>query len=75
MEEKYCVYFGIARGPLQCTVFAHFLTIFRVRIVLHDNSSPRIGSVSCVDPPGGADATAGRAVSQCGVCVRGTGSL
>ena len=39
-EEKFCVYFGIAQGPLQCTVFiAHFLTILRVCTVLHDNSS------------------------------------
>ena len=35
--------------------FAPFLTIFRVCTVLHDNCSCRMGSVSCVDPPRGAD--------------------
>ena len=53
---------------MQC--FCNFLTIFRVCTVLYDNSSCIIGSVSYIDPPGGADRH-GRSHSEPVLCVGG----
>ena len=53
---------------MQC--FCNFLTIFRVCTVLYDNSSCIIGSVSYIDPPGGADRH-GRSHSGPVLCVWG----
>ena len=64
------MYFGIARRPLSCTAFGQFLTNFRVCAVLYDNSSCLIGSVSCVDPPVGAEHH-GRSHSEQVLCVWG----
>ena len=63
-------FFGISRAPLSCTALKEILTTFRVYTVLYDNSSCLIGSVSWIDPPGGAEHH-GRSHSEPELCVWG----
>ena len=63
-------YYVLCKCIILITQISQILTNFRVCAVLYDNSSCLIGSVSCVDPPGGAEHH-GRSHSEPVLCVWG----
>ena len=63
-------FFASPEDPCRAQFSGQILIIFRVCAVLYDNSSCLIGSVSCVDPPGGAEHH-GRSHSEPVLCVWG----